>query len=179
MPSIDQGVVLYAIGSGTAATYLQGNGAAGVPRIVTSGAARASDVFYVGNAPSVSISLTANINTSGFGATVVVERQRYDAQNSGLTRWSVVGTTRTDNAILSGLVQAPVVQQTILSGHLGGRIVDTSSGALISGGALEALGVTLRTAELQGATGGARILVRACSGGFTSGDYLIASVDAG
>jgi hypothetical protein len=173
----DKGVVLLAIGSGTTqAATAPGYG--GTPRIMMSGTYRASDSFAVGAASVVAVTVQGNILVSGTGVTVGIERQRNDLSpsTSGLAKWSLVTSTRTDlggGVIGSGAAQLHNINKSAWTG----QNVDTSSGLIASGTAAESLAVTLLTTDLAASTN-ARLIVRTFSGFMASGDFVIASVDA-
>lgn len=173
--------MLQLVGSGTVTSYINKGGASGVPRISTSGVFRASDTFYPGAKGNAAISVQGTIGATAFGVVVGVERIRNDPNNSGRPAWSKVGTYRTDQESYSGVLgfAAPQLTQTILRTDFSGSLVDTSSGALVSGGAGTTLAVTLTTQDLFLATGGARVIARACSGAFLSGDTVTFAVDCG
>jgi len=181
----DRGVVLALIGSGTSLSYLTGNaasgGVSGVPRISYSGVFRASDTFYPGRAQNTSITVAGLINTGPFGVEVAVERLRLPGINSGsasgIPVWSRVSTVRLDNQAYSGNWGAPMPSQTITRLNMSGAAVDTSSGTIGSGSAAMTLGVVLTTTDLVNAKDGARVIARATSGAFGSGDYVLFSVD--
>ena len=168
---VDKGIVLLALGSGTTQVSAA-PGYSGTPRIMYSGTYRASDPFHVGAAGVVAVTVQGNIAVSGTGVVVGVERQRSDFSptTSGLSRWSLVTTTRTDQ---SGAAQLHQINKTAWAG----QNVDTSSGLIGSGTATESLAVTLITTDLA-AAGPSRVIARAFSGTFASGDYIICAVDA-
>jgi hypothetical protein len=176
---MDLGLVFLGIGSGTNVSgglaLKTATGASGQLRFIYSGSTfRAGDDFFPGVPAAVSLNVQGTIS-SGVGVLLGLERQRIDANNSGLPKWSVVQSYRTD---ISGTVALPVPIHLIAPSHFAGLSVDAGTGLLTSGAATEALAVTLRTVDLHDA-GKARVIARLCSGNvLASGDYLAVFADA-
>lgn len=168
----DTGIVGLFIGSGTtkAATA---PGYPGTPRILQSGDFRFSDTFNPGNASVVAVTVQGTLLVSGKTVVVGIERQRSNVSptSSGLAKWSLVQSTRTDTGVSSG------IQVITTPAAFTGQAVDTSSGLLVSGTAAESLAVTLTTTNLIGA-GNARVIVAAGNGILASGDFVLVSVDS-
>ncbi len=176
---VDQGVVFIGIGSGTNVSgglvIRTPGGASGQLSMMYSGTFRAGPSFFPGVATDVSLTVQGTLS-SGAGLQIGVERQRVDNNNSGLPKWSLVSTYRTDiSGQVGGATTFPL--QLIAPANLSGQLVDASPGLLSSGAAGETLAVTLRTTDLHGA-GQARVIAKICSGNLlASGDFFAISVD--
>lgn len=179
MAKADLGLVLYAIGSGTSVSFKNPAGISGTPRIVSSGVYRASDTFYAGAMGTTTISVLGNVGATAFGVVVGVERRQYDAANAANLQWSPVSTVRLDAQVYSGGPIGPAKLQTIARTDFNGLAVDEGDGLLASGNSAESLSITLKTTDLFLGTGGARLILRACSGALLSGDFVACSVATG